>query len=94
MAITRINRFQAADENSTPLKNLLEQLVPIIKNIDGCIDCQLLCHYHDCDQFLMIETWQSIEAHQQAIKHIPQHQLKSAMQLLGAPPKGDYYYIS
>ena len=91
MSITRINEFQAREGRGDNLRNLIRSFVPMIESSDGCLSCQLLQSREDPSRVVVIEVWDSIEAHQASMKNIPPEALQEAMQLLAGPPKGAYY---
>ena len=40
---------------------------------------------------MVIELWDSIEAHKASVKDIPPEQLEEVIQLLASPPQGRYF---
>ncbi len=92
MSITRINEFQAQEGQGEALRDLIESFVPLIESSDGCQSCQLLQSLEDPTRIVVIEVWDSTEAHQASIKNIPPGALQEAMKLLAGPPKGGYYH--
>lgn len=92
MSITRINQFQAADDKAQELWELLQEIVPYIQSSQGCLSCQLLKKQDKTGEFVVLEQWQSIEAHQQSIALFPKEKMQAAMPLLQVPPSGDYYH--
>jgi hypothetical protein len=40
---------------------------------------------------VVIELWDSVEAHRTSAKDIPPEQLEEIMQLLASPPQGRYF---
>lgn len=91
MTIVRVNEFTAAAGKSTELFEFLQTLVPYITDADGCLECELLKHHEHSDQFMFIERWVNIEAHQLAITNYPKEDMQAAMSLFGAAPKGNYF---
>ena len=91
MPITRINKFQAHEEQAGALRDLLESFVPMIKGSDGCLDCQVLQNLDDPAQIVVLEIWESVEAHQASVKNIPSNALEKAMALMAGPPESAYY---
>ena len=91
MTILRVNEFTAAAGKSVELFKFLQGLVPYISSEEGCLSCELLKQHEHDDQFMIIERWDSIENHQLAITNYPQEDMQAAMNLFGAPPKGNYY---
>ena len=92
MSITRINTFQAGAGQGDALYALLATFVPVIEAAEGCLSCQLLQNWDDPDRLIVVEQWQSVEAHQASVTDIPPEALAEAMKLLAAPPKGVYYH--
>ena len=92
MSITRINEFQAQDEQGDALRDLIQSFVPMIAGSEGCQSCQVLQGQDDPTRILVIEVWDSVAAHQASMKNIPPSALGQAMTLLAGPPKGAYYH--
>lgn len=91
MSITRINEFQALEGKGDDLRELIGSFLPAIESSEGCLSCRLVRSLADPARIVVIEGWQSVEAHQASTKNIPPEALQRAMQLLAAPPKGEYY---
>ncbi len=91
MSITRISEFQAKDGQAQGLREFLNSIVPTIEASEGCLSCRLLQDQDDERRFVVIELWDSIEAHKASVKEIPPEQLEQIMQLLASPPQGRYY---
>lgn len=92
MSITRINEFQAQDGQGDALRDLIQSFVPMITASEGCQSCQLLQGRDDPTRIIVIEVWDSTEAHQASMKNIPPSALGQAMKLLAGPPKGAYFH--
>jgi quinol monooxygenase YgiN len=91
MRITRINEFQAKDGQGDVLRGLLASTVPLIESSDGCQSCQILQSLDDPTRIMMLEVWDSIEAHQASLKNIPPGTFKKMTGILAGPPKGEYF---
>ena len=91
MSITRINEFKAQEEQGDTLRDLIESFLPMIEASDGCLACQVLQRLDDPTQIVVIEVWDSPEAHQASVKNIPPGVFEEAMKLLAGPPQGGYY---
>lgn len=91
MSVTRINEFRAKDGEDVSLYALLASFLPIITLAEGCRSCQLLHNLDDPARLIIIETWDSVEAHQAAAKSIPPQNVEKALELLACPPRGTYY---
>lgn len=91
MAITRVNEFQARAGEGEPLRELIASFVPTIEAADGCLSCRVLRGREDRDRIVVLEEWESVEAHQAATRAIPPETFQEAMKLLAGPPSGAYY---
>ena len=91
MSITRINEFQAQDGQGETLRDFIRSFLPMIEASDGCQSCQLLQHLDDPTRIVVIEVWDSTEAHQASMKNVPPGTFDEAMKLLAGPPTGAYY---
>ncbi len=91
MSITRINEFQAQEGKGEALRDLIESFVPMIESSDGCQSCQVLQSQEDPTRIVVIEVWESTEAHQASMKNIPPETMQEAMKLLADRPQGGYY---
>lgn len=91
MSITRINEFQTTQEKSDELFVFLKSLAPYISSSDGCLSYDVLREHESDNCFIVIEKWQSIEAHKRSVDNFPKDEMLSAALLFGAPPKGSYY---
>jgi quinol monooxygenase YgiN len=92
MSVTRISEFRAQAGKEDALRDFLSSLVPAILSSDGCRSCQLLQGHDDVTRFVMIEVWDSIEAHQASVKNIPAEAFQGVMKLLAGAPSGEYYH--
>ncbi len=92
MNITRVNQFQSAQKKEEELFKFLKSLIPYITSSEGCISCEILRSNESKDQFLVIEKWQSIEAHKKSIELFPKEEMQAAINLFGAAPNGSYYH--
>ncbi len=91
MSVTRINEFQAREGEGDALAVLIGSFVPTIESSEGCLSCQLLRSQADPARIVVIEAWESVEAHQASVRNIPPETMQEAMQLLAGPPKGEYF---
>jgi len=92
MTITRINQFRAQAGKDGALRQFLASIVPGIESAAGCRACQLLQSHDDPTRFVVIEVWDSIEAHQASVKNIPAEAFENVMRLLAGAPSGEYYH--
>jgi quinol monooxygenase YgiN len=91
MAVTRINQFEAKPGRGAELHRFLASVISIIRGCVGCQSCELLEAIDDAERFVILEVWDSVEAHQAAAKAIPPAKMGEAMALFGAPATGAYY---
>ena len=92
MKITRINSFQAAEGKNEQLFDFLFNLMPYISASAGNLSTELLRESGENGRFLVIEKWESAEAHQQSIAAYPKEKMQAAMPLFGVPPVGTTYH--
>ncbi len=91
MSVTRINEFLAKPGQEPALHEFLVSVVETIIGSSGCVSCQLLSSQENPARFVVIEVWQSVEAHKGAARAIPADQIQRVMGLLAASPKGEYF---
>jgi quinol monooxygenase YgiN len=89
--ITRINQFEANEEDEEKLFEFLQSVISIIEKSPGCVSCRLLRSTDDPGHLAIIEEWECIEDHQNAARVIPPEKMTQAMALLAKPPSGKYY---
>lgn len=91
MSITRINEFHAKDGRADDLRKFLISVIPVIESSAGCQSCQLLQCLDDPTRLVVVEIWESVEAHQAAVKSIPPNNFAKIMKMLAETPKGAYF---
>ena len=91
MSVARINQFQAHPGRGPELKDLLLSFIPAIRKAPGCESAQLLVSQGNPDRMVMLEVWSDAEAHQTAVRDIPQRDVNKLMKLVASPPKGGFY---
>jgi quinol monooxygenase YgiN len=91
MSVARVGEFRAADGQGDALAAFLASIRTIILDAEGAISCEVLRDQADPNRFLVIERWQTAEAHQASVKNIPPDLFKQAMALFAATPKGSYF---
>jgi quinol monooxygenase YgiN len=91
MAIVRINEFTAAPNQAAGLRHFLSSVIATVTAAPGCLGCELLIAHEDPTRLAIIETWESIAAHQAAATRIPPEKMAEVKALLGEAPRGRYY---
>jgi quinol monooxygenase YgiN len=91
MNVTRINRFKAKEGMAISLHEFLMSIVPLVEQSQGCASCQVLQNQENQNEFVVIEEWGSVSAHQASAKNIPPEKIRAVMPLLASPPNGLYY---
>jgi quinol monooxygenase YgiN len=91
MAITRLTRFHAQADKAEALRELLRSVVALIEAAPGCRSCALLGQHDDASRMVVVEVWDSVQAHQASVSGIPPEKLKESQRLLAEPPAGTYY---
>jgi quinol monooxygenase YgiN len=90
MPITRLNYFTAKPEQRDGLATFLSGVIAVVRTADGCLACRLLCDTANPREFVILESWDSVAAHQKAAGMIPKEQISSVMKYLEKPPRGEY----
>ncbi|NUT99989.1 putative quinol monooxygenase [Herbaspirillum robiniae] len=91
MSITRINNFRAREHHAADLKNFLAGILPAIRASAGCQSCELLQDHADPSRIVIVETWDSIEAHRESLSHVTPESIRQAKVFLAEAPSGAYY---
>lgn len=92
MTITRINEFEAVPSKGEALFAFLSSLKAHIDFSPGCLSCEVLRKNDNELIFVVIEKWESKDAHRQSIESYPQEKMAEVMPLFALPPKGGYYH--
>ena len=91
MSIHRTNYFIAKPGQGPSLARAFAPIIALILDADGCIDCQLLISNDNPDLVLVLEEWNSIEAHQGAAKIVRPDDFSKVMGFLAEKPSGNYF---
>ncbi|MFL9925202.1 antibiotic biosynthesis monooxygenase [Herbaspirillum lusitanum] len=91
MSITRINSFHARERRSAELKDFLMDILPDIRASAGCLSCELLQDHADPTRIVILEVWDSVEAHRASLRQVPPESIRHAKEFLAEPPVGAYY---
>lgn len=91
MSITRIAENQAKEGEGDKLRELLHSFAPLLSSSGGFHSHQVLQNISDPTRIVVIEVWDSIQAHQAAAQKIPVNAFERTMMLLASRPKGEYY---
>ncbi|WP_019142352.1 putative quinol monooxygenase [Noviherbaspirillum massiliense] len=92
MSIMRINEFRAHEGGGDTLRERLRSFVPMIEASDGCLACHLLQSEKNPAHIVLVEVWDSADAHKASLQNLPPEPFKEAMKLLAVPPTGEYYH--
>ena len=91
MAITRINTFEAKSGQAAELREFLSSVIALIIDAPGCRSVELLVGHDDPSRLAIIESWETVEAHQASASRISPNLLQKARALFASPPVGAYY---
>lgn len=91
MSVTRINHFSAKPDQADGLAAFLNEVIRVVRTADGCVSCRLLRDQAQPTEFVILEEWESVAAHQKAASLIPKERINSVMQYLASPPRGQYF---
>lgn len=90
MRVTRLNYFTAKPSQADALAAFLTEIIAVVRAAEGCVSCRLLRDCAKPAEFVIVEEWESVSAHQKAASLIPRERISSVMQYLETPPRGDY----
>lgn len=93
MAITRLNYFTAKPDQREALAAFLSDVVAAVHKAEGCVSCRLLTDHRDPLEFVILEVWETVDAHQKAAGMIPKERISVVMQYLARPPRGEYLIV-
>jgi heme oxygenase (mycobilin-producing) len=91
MSITRISKFEAKDGMGDKLHAFLASVISLVEQSPGCESCRVLRSQENSNEFLVVEQWISVAAHQASVKNIPPEKIGAVMPMLARPPSGSYY---
>ena len=91
MNIIRINEFHAAAGQSDAALASLRQIVPAIEASPGCQSCELLQGLDKPARVVLVERWDSVEAHKAALRAGQPQAFEQLGKLLDRPPTGAYF---
>lgn len=94
MPVTRLNYFTAKPDQATALAAFLSDVIAVVQAADGFVSCRLLRDQRKPAEFVILEEWESVAAHQKAATLIPRERINAVMQFLAQPPRGEYLVAS
>jgi hypothetical protein len=89
--IARIGETRAKAGFEDALRTKLESLVTQIAALPGCLGCELYVSKDEPVRMLMIERWESLDAHKGAVMDIPPEEIAEFMKMLDGRPSGAYF---
>jgi quinol monooxygenase YgiN len=91
MSITRINEFRAREGESDALAELFRGVVRSIQGEPGCLACRFLQAIDDPHRIVILEEWESVDAHRAALARMAPADFEPVMRLLDGRPSGAYF---
>lgn len=91
MSVLRINKFHTKEGQGDKVREILRSFDAVFRSNAGYESHKVLQNVNDPNQIVVIEVWESVEAHQAAAQKIPVHAFESVMSLLDGRPSGEYY---
>jgi heme oxygenase (mycobilin-producing) len=91
MAVTRIYRFDAAEGEAARLADTLRALAANTRGLEGCQGVELYADSDDAKRVVMIERWDSVDAHKAGAATRVDHVVTDIVALLAGNPDGAYY---
>ncbi|HEX6928266.1 MAG TPA: antibiotic biosynthesis monooxygenase family protein [Gammaproteobacteria bacterium] len=92
MSVIRVNEFIAKEGKSEEMGDYLASIVPAIEAAEGCLYAHLLRGVDNPSRFLVIETWESIAAHQLSVDGVDKKEFLRVMQMLAEKPRAEYFH--
>lgn len=94
MSVARIGEMVAQSGKEDALKSFIERvIVPAIESADGGQACQVYQNQSDPTRFMIVEVWDSLEAHQASVKNITAEEIAEIKTLLADMPPGAYFTV-
>jgi len=94
MSVGRIGEMVAQAGKEKELQAFIQTVVvPAIKASAGGQACQVYQNQSDPTRFMIVEMWDSIEAHQASVKNIKPEAMAKVKTLLADMPPGAYYTV-
>lgn len=91
MPIVRHYLLHATEGHDAALETVLSQISDYFRSQPGALGVDLLRDCGNERRFLLIERWDSIEAHGAAAQLLPQPLIAGLMAALDGPPDGTYF---
>jgi quinol monooxygenase YgiN len=94
MSIARIGEMKARAGEEEALQTFIDTvIVPGVTASPGCEACHVYQSQEEPTRFLIIELWESIEAHKGAVREISAEEINTVKKLLADMPSGAYYTV-
>jgi quinol monooxygenase YgiN len=94
MSVGRIGEIVAQPGKEKALQTFIQTvIVPAIEASEGGQSCQVYQNQSDPARFMIVEVWDSIEAHQASVKNITPEEIAEIKTLLADMPPGAYYTV-
>lgn len=94
MAVSRIGEMVAQAGKEEALRTFIQTvIVPAIEGSEGGLACQVYQNQTDPTRFMIVELWDSQEAHRASVKNITPEEIAQVKTLLADMPPGAYYAV-
>lgn len=90
MTVGRIYRMIAGAGKEQELADELVRLRPLVRALPGSQGVEVYRDRDDRSRFLLVEKWESVAYHEQALASLPPEALGALMQKLAGPPEAAY----
>jgi quinol monooxygenase YgiN len=91
VALARVYRMSCLPGRREELRDALEALATVLKNIEGLQSVSLLRDAEQEDDFVFIERWASAQLHETAKPLIPKQAFARVTATLAAKPCGQFF---
>jgi len=90
MTVARHYFMNAKPGGSAQLETALRDLADKVRVVPGCVGVEVLGDIGDEHRFVLIEKWESVDAHKGAGEHLGRDALSALMGAIAGPPEGAY----
>ncbi|SDC05215.1 Quinol monooxygenase YgiN [Sphingomonas sp. YR710] len=91
MTVVRHYLLHAIEGHDAALETVLSEITDFFRAQPGALGLDLLRDCGNERRFLLIERWETIEAHGAAAQLLPQPLIKRLIAALDGPPEGTYF---
>lgn len=91
MTVARLYIVPAAEGRSAQMEAALEGVADLVRSRPGSEGVEVLRDLGNEHRFILIEKWESEEAHAASLAGLPEGSLDAVKAAAGGPPDGSYF---